>query len=135
LIVIDASATVAWFFEDEQTPPIVTLGQQVAAHGAIVPQLWPLEVANVLTMAVRRNRLSPEKRAAGLVQLSNLPITIDAHTAARAWHNVLVLAERHALTVYDATYLDLALRDRLPLASLDKDLLAAARAEGLETLP
>ncbi len=75
------------------------------------------------------------RRSQLLSSLAELPIEIDAETADHVWHATVDLAAKHSLTVYDATYLELAMRKRLPLATLDQDLMAAARAEGLTVLP
>lgn len=132
--VLDNSVALAWCFEDEQTPAVMALLDRVAATGAIAPQLWPLEALNGLLMAERRRRIGPEKRLelAGLLQ--SLPITLDEETATRAWEDAARLAERFRLSVYDATYLELAQRKRLPIATLDRDLKSAAAAVGVEGL-
>jgi predicted nucleic acid-binding protein len=86
-----------------------------------------LEVANSLTVAVRRERVSQDFRDDVLKALQELNISVDSDTAANAWSA--------GLTVYDAAYLELAQRRRLPLATLDQDLAKAARAAGVEVLP
>ncbi len=131
MIVLDASITLASFFEDERTPAVVAVVDRVGLSGAFVPSLWPLEVANGLRIAIRRERISWSFRDAGLVQLAKLPIEIDSETHVHAWHATLQLAGRHGLTPYDAAYLELAQRRRLPLATLDRDLANAAEAEGV----
>ena len=125
-IVLDCSATLAWIYGDETTDAICSLFDQVADEGALVPSLWRLEVANALTIGVRRGRIDTPFRAAALRDLALLDIVIDADTDAHAWSATLHLADTHSLTVYDAAYLELALRRSLPLASLDRDLCAAA---------
>jgi predicted nucleic acid-binding protein len=96
---------------------------------------WPLEVANSLTVAIRRNRISADQRAEFLANLARLDIATDAHTNEHAWSAALHLADLYNLTVYDAAYLELAQRLRVPLATLDKDLAAAARKAGVEVRP
>ena len=103
----------------------------MAEHGALAPGHWPLEVANALLMAVRRRRVDPRFCTAALRDLATLPIALDAETSARVWHDTLRLAEGHHLTVYDAAYLELAQRRKLPLATLDSALSAAAGALGV----
>jgi predicted nucleic acid-binding protein len=133
-LVLDSSATLAWVYSDEITTVINQLFETIADTGALVPALWRLEVANSLTIAVRRGRIDAEFRRAALDDLAILDITTDAHTDTHAWAETLVLADRFRLTIYDAAYLELSQRRRLPLATLDKDLGAAASALGLEVL-
>src|SRR5229473_133736 len=104
------------------------------ADAALVPALWRLEVANSLTMAVRRRRIDPDFRRAALADLALLDITTDQQTDSYAWTDTLNLADRFQLTVYDAAYLELAQRRVLPLATLDQDLRNAAMAIGVEVL-
>lgn len=132
--VLDNSVALAWCFEDEQTTAVMALLDRVAATGAVAPMLWPLEALNGLLMAERRRRIGPEKRQELARLLRSLPITLDEETAAQAWENTVRLAERFHLSIYDATYLELAQRRRLPLATLDRDLISAAAALGLERL-
>ena len=131
---LDASAIIASLFADERTPAVIAVRARVAESGACVPEHWWLEVANTLLMAQRRGRIDAAERSATIQDLGLLPLQTDEETNARAWHATLNLAERHRLTVYDAAYLELALRTGLPLASLDGDLNAAAGKSGVETL-
>lgn len=85
-------------------------------------------------MAIRRKRIDVAYRDSALAQLTRMPITIDAETDARAWSATLQLADRFGLSPYDAAYLELAHRERLPLASLDRPLRTAARSLGVEVL-
>jgi predicted nucleic acid-binding protein len=96
--------------------------------------LWRIEVANVLEMKVRGRRNDAVFRDNALTNLSLLPISIDQETDRQAWGATLRLAERHRLTLYDAVYLELALRRGIPLATLDIELRAAAKAEGVGLL-
>ncbi len=130
-LVVDSSIALSWCLPDEHGPATDQIQQTVAELGALVPGHWPLEVANALLMAVRRRRIDAGFRAAALRDLAALPIALDAETSAHAWHDTLRLAEAHNLTVYDAAYLELARRAKLPLATLDRELIAAARALGL----
>jgi predicted nucleic acid-binding protein len=132
--VLDSSVTLSWCFADERTPQATTLLYQVADSGAVVPGLWRLEVANALQSAVRRGRIDGAYRDAVLADLAVLAIDIDPETDARAWSDTLALADRHRLSVYDAAYLELAQRRRLPLASRDGALRAAAAALDLPLL-
>jgi predicted nucleic acid-binding protein len=132
--VLDNSVALAWCFEDEQTPPIMALLDRVVATGAMAPLLWPLEALNGLLVAERRRRLDAAKRAELACLLRALPITLDDETAEKSWEDTLRLAEAFRLSVYDATYLELAQRRRLPLASMDRALRTAATALGVEVL-
>jgi len=133
-LVLDSSATLAWIYGDETTDSIRALFEQVIDEGAIVPALWRLEVANSLTVAVRRSRIHIEFRRAALADLAHLDISTDEHTNSHAWSDTLHLADRFRLSLYDAAYLELAQRRMLPLATLDQELRAAARAVGTKTL-
>jgi predicted nucleic acid-binding protein len=108
--------------------------ESVADHGAVVPALWRLEIANSLTVAARRGRIDTEFRRAALSDLAMLEITTDLHTDSNAWGETLHLADRCGLTMYDAAYLELALRRRLPLATLDDQLRAGATTCGVQLL-
>jgi len=103
----------------------------VAEAGAVVPALWRLEVLNGLQVAVRRGRISIAYRNASLTDLSSLVIAIDPGTNHQAWSATLQLCDRFGLTPYDAAYLELAQRRRLPLATLDGELVRAAQAENV----
>lgn len=96
--------------------------------------LWRWEVANALQMNVRRGRHVADFRDAALSNLAWFPIRVDVRAEPEAWLGALQLAERHGLTVYDAAYLEIALRRRLPLATLDRELRAAAAGGGVELL-
>jgi predicted nucleic acid-binding protein len=133
-LVLDSSATLAWIYGDETTAAIRALFDQVAEEGAAVPALWRLEVANSLTVALRRNRIDAEFRRAALADLALLDITTDPNTDTHAWNATLQLADRFRLTLYDAAYLELAQRRKLPLGTLDQDLRQAGAALGVTLL-
>ena len=133
-LVLDSSATLAWIYADETNAAIRDLFERVADAGAVVPALWRLEVANSLTVAVRRGRIDTDLRRGALADLALLDIVIDPHTEAHAWGETLALADRFRLTLYDAAYLELAQRRALPLATLDQPLRAAATGLGLSVL-
>jgi predicted nucleic acid-binding protein len=130
-LVIDCSLAMAWYFKDEATPYTNGVRASLATERAVVPSIWPLEVANVLLMSERRKRSNPTRAAKWLRFLSSLPIAIDEETAERAFPAIIGLARSRGLTSYDAAYLDLAVRRGLPLASLDRDLKKAAQAVGV----
>lgn len=133
--VLDNSVALAWCFEDEQTPDLLGLLDRVAESGAIAPMLWPLEAQNGLLMAERRRRLDAAKRAELAGLLRGLPIALDEETADQAWTDTIRLAERFGLSVYDASYLELAQRRGLPLATTDRALRGAAKELGVELVP
>jgi predicted nucleic acid-binding protein len=133
-LVLDSSAALAWIYPDEATDAVQQVFEMVAENGALVPALWRLEVANSLTVAVRRGRIAVEFRNAALADLALLDIATDPQTDAYAWTTTLNLADRFRLTLYDAAYLELAHRRSLPLASLDQELRAAGRALGIPLL-
>jgi len=132
--VIDASITLGWHFEDERTAAVDRVLDQVTEDGAIVPTLWGLEVANGFRTAIRKKRVSLAFRDEALRALSKLPISLDPETGTRAWTETLALADRFDLTLYDAAYLELALRRALPLATLDQSLRVAGQALGVTLL-
>jgi predicted nucleic acid-binding protein len=133
-VVLDSSATLARAFPDEQTGSILEVFEFIAQFGAVVPQLWRIEVANSLNVGIRRRRVTMEDRAGILADLEDLPIVVDSETSNQSWGDTLALADKHHLTVYDATYLELALRLSLPLATLDDGLRSAALREGVTLL-
>jgi predicted nucleic acid-binding protein len=133
-LVLDSSATLAWLYPDETTDAIIEVFDQVIHTGAFTPDLWRIEVANSLTVGVRRSRITPIERAESLSDLADLNIRTDDETGKHIWSGTLELADRHRLTVYDATYLELALRLSLPLATLDENLRKAALSENIPLL-
>ena len=132
--VLDCSVTMAWCFEDERTAATDALLARVVDTGAIAPFLWPLEVTNVLLNAARRKRIPADAVNQVAQRIAALPIAIDKDGAELVWGNTLQLAERYALTSYDACYLELAQRKALPLATLDAALRRAATAAGVTLL-
>ncbi|MGH9604385.1 MAG: type II toxin-antitoxin system VapC family toxin [Terracidiphilus sp.] len=128
---MDSSVTLAWIYADETSAAIQHVFDLVIDRGAWVPVLWRLEVANVLEIGVRRGRTDAVFRDEALANLALLPIHLDAGTDRQAWSATLRLAERHRLTLYDASYLELAIRRALPLATLDRELRLAAGTENV----
>jgi len=133
-LVVDASVALTWCFEDEASPATDAVLDQVKGEGAIVPSLWHLELGNVLLSAERRGRTIQGGVVARLALMAQLPITIDAETAGRAWREILALARAERLTAYDAAYLELAVRRGLPLATKDEALRGAAKRVGVPVL-
>lgn len=134
MFVLDCYMTMAWILPDESTPGTVRLRDSLVERTAVVPGLWSVEVANVLLVATRHGRIEAGMWSALVERIGRLPLETDSETGARALTDALRLAREHGLTVYDAVYLELALRRRLPLATLDSDLTAAARRTGVEVL-
>lgn len=124
--VLDCSVTMAWCFEDEANRYSDAVLTALSTDQAIVPSLWSLEVANVLVVSERRGRLSREDAQRFLDLLAGLPITVSPFAPEPA--EALALAREHRLSAYDAAYLSLALRARLPIATRDRALRMAARA-------
>lgn len=129
-IVIDASVTMAWCFDDEATPMTDGVLDRLRDQEAFVPALWQLEVANVLLIAERRGRITEAQATRFLDLLMQLPIRIDQSLTNVA--ALLAAGRRHRLTAYDAAYLLLAERIGAPLATLDSNLIAAALTAGVE---
>ena len=126
-LVVDASILVAWAF-DEVNAVASEARERMHREAAAAPALWWFEVLNALIQGERRGRFTELGTARFLRDISRLVINVDRMPSE---HAVLTLARRHRLTVYDAAYLELALREALPLATLDEALVAAARAEGV----
>jgi predicted nucleic acid-binding protein len=135
MLVVDASIALTWCFEDEVTAATEAIGSRVDADGAVVPSLWRLEVANALLLAERRGRLDRRGVEQRLALLSALPISIDAETDPHAWNDTMLLARAERLTLYDAAYLELAIRVDGTLATLDRALARAARHLGVAISP
>jgi len=134
--VLDCSVTMAWFFAGEATPETDGILDRLNQGGrAVVAQHWWLEVGNTLLMGERRKRCTPADAAHFLGILGALAIDTDPETAAHSTATTLALARAHGLTLYDAAYLELAMRASLSLATLDKDLRSAARKVGVTVLP
>ncbi len=133
-LVLDSSIALAWTYADEAADAILHVFDDVRANGAWVPELWRWEVANVLQANVLRGRHSADFRDAALSALAIAPIKVDREAEQQAWRATLHLAQRHRLTVYDASYLEIALRRRVALATLDRQLRTAAEKEGLHLL-
>ncbi len=133
-LVLDASMAIASLFVEEQTDRVREVVRMVASEGAVVPSIWRLEVANALSMAVRRGRCDEAHFAESLTRFERLPIAADDQTDRNAWGATLELAREQRLTVYDAAYLELAIRLGLPLATGDRELIAAAQRLGVALL-
>lgn len=132
--VLDVSVAMAWCFADEATPQAQAILERLDSASAAVPSLWHLEVANVLTLAERKKRITAARVAEFVALLDELPIHVDTETHKHALGGVLSLARTQRLTAYDAAYLELAQRLGVPLATKDVVLRAAAKKIGVALL-
>jgi predicted nucleic acid-binding protein len=134
--VLDNTVTMAWCFTEEATEFTKTLLSRLAnlTDRAVVPALWLYEVVNVVELAVRKGRIPGDKALAFLESLGDLPIEVENPSRTQVFVAVRMLAGRYQLTGYDAAYLELANRHKLPIASLDKALSRAAQAAGVNTV-
>ena len=129
--VLDASGAVAWCFDDESDSESASILDQLQDEAAIAPAIWPLEVANALRNGERRGRLEPGDSLRFTELLGELLVEVEPLTLRRALNSVLFVAREYDLSAYDAAYLELAIREGCPLASLDRALRAAAERAGV----
>jgi predicted nucleic acid-binding protein len=125
--VIDNSVVMSWCFQDESNTYADAVLGKLTEWRAVVPSIWPLEVVNVLLVAERRQRLEQAESARFLTLLAQLPIVVADARVERKMQELLALGRAHQLSSYDAAYLDLAMRQGIPIATLDKNLLVAAK--------
>ena len=125
--VIDNSIVMSWCFKDEIDRYADIILESMDGHTAVVPSIWPLEVANVLLVAERKKRLTEADSSRFLALLADLPILVEQESPERMVKEIFALARNVKFSSYDASYLDLAIRKGLPIASLDKDLIRAAK--------
>jgi predicted nucleic acid-binding protein len=131
-LVLDASVTLAWCFEDKASRLSESVLDLLSAGvEAFVPAIWPLEVANAFLAAERRKRITTAQVTGLLQRISKLPIRTEPMPPDRVFEQVLSLARQMDLTAYDAAYLALALNEAVPLATLDARLRRAARSAGV----
>ena len=133
--VIHPSVLVSWLTLNERTSQADALLDQVEAKGALAPSLWRYEAANLLSGLRRRRQASEATLDEMAVALPRLRIAVDIETDLRLFGPIYVLSVRRNISVYDAAYLDLAIRRNLPLATLDHALRQAAHDEGTPLLP
>lgn len=133
--VLDASVAVAWCFEDESTKFTESVLDLLSEGAdALVPSIWPLEIANALLIAEKRKRIAQAQVTPILQQIASLPISVMPVDAKQAFGRILPLARQQTLSEYDAAYLELALRHQLPLATLDSALRRSAQDTGVVLL-
>ncbi len=131
--VMDCSVTLSWFFPEERSPATEALLDAFPTSRVTVPELWLFELGNGLLLANRRDASVTESFITRFLdQILKKPITIDRTASDRAVSAIRHLAARHQLSIYDATYLDLAIRAGLPLATLDQKLIKATKAAGVD---
>jgi predicted nucleic acid-binding protein len=124
--VVDNSVVISWCFKDETNNYADTVLDRLTELVAVVPPIWPLEVVNVLLVAERQKRLSESDSIRFLTLLSQLPIFVE-YERSEMMKELLALARSHNLSSYDASYLDLAMRKGVPIATLDNKLIEAAK--------
>ena len=133
-LVLDNSVAMLWLLP-QSNPAGMALADKVLTQlqndGAMAPSLWTLEAANVIAKCQRLGKITQAQASAFVALLEGLGIAIDTSTSQRALHDTLDLARQFRLSAYDAAYLELALREQLPLATLDDDLQNAAREAGV----
>jgi predicted nucleic acid-binding protein len=130
--VADASVAIGWVHPAQATKQTAAMLDAIADGATLeVPALWPLEVANALIVLVRRRKLADDERQAGLGWFRGLRVRVDHEMSALAFARLSELAVTHQLSVYDAAYLELAMRRRLMLGCKDGPLRAAAAQAGV----
>src|SRR5579859_5263995 len=122
---MDCSVTMGWCFEDEGDDSSEAILDVLGPWEAAVPSIWSFEIANTLLVGERRNRISKLDSSNFISFLSALPVTVDDASTERALGSILALAREQGLSAYDAAYLELAMREGLPLATRDKALRRA----------
>lgn len=132
--VIDASAMLAWCFEDEWPKDRIKLLRKLVDGGMAAPAHWPLELTNTIWNGEQRGRLTVADARVFIQTVESLGVAIDTETPRRSWSDILALARAEKLTTYDAAYLELAMRLRATLVSKDVDLLKAAKRCSVATL-
>lgn len=133
--VLDSSVALAWVLPDEANPTLDLLCDRLANDVALVPPVWPLEIGNLLLVAVKRGLLKAREVSQLVTELRALPLEIDTASTEQALESTLALAQKYDLTTYDASYLELAKRRDLPLATLDTRLRQACLSAKITLLP
>lgn len=132
--VIESSIVMAWCFQDKATLATNRLLERMVTEAAAVPAWWSLEITDMLALAERKKRITAAQIAQFIALIESFDLEVDDQAPGRAFAQLLPLCRSHELSSYDAAYLDLAMRLQLPLATLDDDLRAAAKALGIEVL-
>jgi predicted nucleic acid-binding protein len=131
--VLDASTVLTWCFPDEEAQKAQEISERIAAGGTVVvPAFWRHEILNTLLVGERRKRITPALTQTFIEDLNRLPVNVDDQTTASVvFQTTQSLCRKHGLTAYDAAYLEIAVRNRYPLATVDEDLKKATIAEGV----
>lgn len=132
--VLDSSVALAWILPDEETSHVDTIAARLESEPALVPVIWPFEVHNALLVALRRDRLTRTQLETCVNALTALTIEVDPDSSLRNADRALTVAEELELSVYDASYLELAIRHGVALASIDERLRTACAARGVPLL-
>jgi len=126
--VVDASVALCWYFEDQTAAYTEAVFDSLATgNQALVPAIWPLEMVNALVVAWRQKSVTSEQLENFIADLKDLPVEIDSQGGDRVYSSILRMSCQYQLSSYDAAYLDLAACEGLPLATLDRNLRAAAK--------
>ena len=133
-LVIDASVTLAWCFTDEHDAYALAVLARLESAAALVPAIWTLEIGNALLVAERHRHLTPAESEQFLALLRQLPITVDAADPGELAAKIIDLGRAHRLSTYDAAYLELAMREGLPLATTAKEMRRAIARLGIPTI-
>jgi predicted nucleic acid-binding protein len=133
--VLDASIVLTWCFPDEASQKAQEIAERIAAGDRVlVPAFWRHEMLNALLVGERRKRLTPELTQAFIEDLDRLPVDVDIPSSAVVFNSVQGLSRKHSLTAYDAAYLEIAIREKSSLATVDQDMRRAATVESVELL-
>lgn len=133
--VLDSSVTLAWALPDESNPTLDPLADRLITELVVAPPVWPLEIGNVLLVAVRRGRLTVRDMNRLVREFRALPVEIDDTSTEESRNDTLSLAKKYDLTTYDASYLELAKRRDMPLATLDSKLRKTCLSAKVLVLP
>jgi predicted nucleic acid-binding protein len=133
--VLDCSVTLSWLLPDERGAATDALADELERTTAVAPAIWPYEVANALLVAQRRARIGDDDLIRVRRALAALPIEVEAMTSNHVLSAVSDLGRQLNITSYDAAYVELAVRRRLSLATLDARLRKACAALKVEVLP
>lgn len=133
--ILDSSVALCWVLPDESSQAVDRLCDRLADDVAVVPPVWPLEIGNALLVGVRRGRLTSRELSRLVSAIRALPVEIDSASTARSLAETLVIAERYDLTTYDASYIELAKRRGVALATLDQRLRKACSLAKVALLP
>ncbi len=132
--VLDASIALSWCFSDEGTPKTINLLEKLETGSAMVPSIWFLEISNILVMAEKRKRISYGKIMEFFSLIEVLDIQVDSYSVDMSYKAIFSIAHKENLTSYDAAYVELAVRNGLPLAGKDIALLKAAKKQGVKII-